>query len=216
MIKIDLSRIRKEERKRVAPPQLSSLKEVRLESLLKMGAEYYAGLFFWACLIALLAYYWKVEKDKATIKAELDRLNAEKTNLQAQVGRFSEERKRLEESIASIKREIENVEKGKDIIVGLKSYYDYFNSGLSLYTSYVPKSSWISTYKQTLNLQTNTLSTELEINAFDYQALSSYGKVVEQVSQKVNLSTMERKLNPHGFEYYSLKLNAERPIVEVR
>lgn len=216
MIKIDLSKVRKEEKRKVQFADFSKLKSVRVENLLKAKGEYYAGIILWIGLFALIGYYWKINEERNKLRTELSRLNAEKSNLQVQMSEILRERRLLEERVASLRKEIQEIEKSRDIILGLKSYYEHFNSGFTFYTSYIPRSSWISSYKQTLNPETQTLTTELEINSFDYQSIGNYGKAIERSSQKVALSNMERKVNPHGFEYYSIKLSAEKPLREVR
>lgn len=216
MIKINLAKVRKEEPKRGVSIDFTSLKSLKIQDLLKAGGEYYAGLVLWIGVVAVLGYYWKVNKDKEALKVELDRLNAEKTRLQAQAKKLLDEKKQIEERIAKLKKEIQNVEKSKDIIVGLKAYYDSFNAGFYFYTRQVPRTSWVSSYKQSLDINQQKLTSELEINSLDYDSLSSYGRAIGAGSQKASLAQLERKVNPHGFEYYSAKLSSEKSLQEVR
>jgi len=216
MIKINLAKVRKEEAKRGIAFDLSPLKTLKVQDLFKAGGEYYAGLLLWLGVVAVLGYYWKVRQDVEHLKAEINNLNAERARLQAQAKKFLDEKKAIEERIAKIKKEIQDVERSKDIIVGLKAYYEPFNSGFSFYMSYVPKTSWISSYRQSLDINQQKLTSELEINSFDYESLSSYGKALSNTSQRASLAQLERKLNPHGFEYYSAKLSSERNLQEGR
>ncbi len=80
----------------------------------------------------------------------------------------------------------------------------------------MPKASWVSSYKQSLDLEKHTLVSELEINSLDYNGLSRYGKSLGEGSQRALLTKLERKVNPHGFEYYSIKITAERQLKEGR
>ena len=213
MIKINLAK-EKKEKKRLFPAV--DLKGFQLQNLLKAGGEYYLGLIAWIILIAILVYFFKVNREVATFKEELDRLNQEKLALQTRAKRFLEEKKDLEEKIAMIKKQIEDLEKSKDIVVGLKDYYRVFNASLDFYTSYVPKGSWVNTYRQTLDINQEVVKTDMDINSFDYQSVGSYGTDLSKNLQKFMLSPVERKLNPNGFEYYSAKLNAEKSIREER
>ncbi len=216
MIRINLAKVRREEKKKGLSLDLSTLKGLKVQDLFKAGGEYYAGIVLWIAVLGALGYYWKVNKEKEALKAELDRLNAEKTRLQAQAKKFLDEKKAIEERIAKIKKEIQDVERSKDIIVGLKAYYEPFNSGFSFYMSYVPKAAWISSYRQSLDINQQKLTSELEINSFDYESLSSYGKALSNASQRASLAQLERKLNPHGFEYYSARISSERNLQEGR
>ncbi len=216
MIRINLARVRKEEAKRGIAFDLSSLKTLKAQDLLKAGGEYYAGLLLWLGVVGILAYYWKVKGEVDSLKVELDNLNAEKTRLQAQAGRFLDEKKAIEERIAKIKKDIQDIERSKDIIIGLKAYYEPFNSGFLLNTSRVPRTSWISSYRQSLDISQGKLTSELEISSFDYSSLSLYSKALSNSSQGVYLSQLERKVNPHGFEYYSAKLSSEKSLQEGR
>ncbi len=216
MIRINLAKVRREEKKKGLSLDLSTLKGLKVQDLFKAGGEYYAGIVLWIAVLGALGYYWKVNKEKEALKAELDRLNAEKTRLQAQAKKFLDERKAIDERIAKIKKEIQDIERSKDIILGLKAYYEPFNSGFLFYTTYVPRTSWVSSYKQSINIDNQTLTTELEVNSFDYNSLSNYGKTLGSGSQRVMFTQLDRKVNPYGFEYYSIKLSAERPLQEGR
>ncbi len=216
MIRINLARVRKEEAKRGIAFDLSSLKTLKVQDLLKAGGEYYVGLLLWLGVVGILVYYWKVKGEVDSLKAELNNLNAEKTRLQAQVEKFLNEKKAIEERIASIKKNIQGIESSKDIIIRLKAYYEPFNSGFSLYTSKVPRTSWISSYRQSLDISQGRLTSELEISSFDYDSLSLYSKALSNASQDVYLSQLERKVNPYGFEYYSAKLSSEKSLQEGR
>ncbi len=216
MIKINLAKVRKEEAKRGITFDLSSLKTLNVKDLFKARGEYYAGFLLWLGVVAVLGYYWKVNQDVEHLKAEINNLNAEKARLQAQEKKFIDEKEAIDKRIAEIKKEIQDVERSKDIIVGLKAYYEPFNSSFFFYTSYVPKASWVSSYKQSLDLEKHTLVSELEINSLDYNGLSRYGKSLGEGSQRALLTKLERKVNPHGFEYYSIKITAERQLKEGR
>ena len=208
MIKINLSKVRKEE-KRI--PLALDLRGLSPQRLFTVGGEYYAGIVAWIALVVVLGYYWKVKGDIDTLKRELNRLNQEKVALQVQAKKFIEEKKNLENSIASIKKEIQEIEKSKDIIVGLKSYYNVFNSSFDYYTL-LPATSWFSLYKQTLDIEKEAIKVELDLNSFDYQSISKYGDLLSKNSRSVELSQMERRVNPYGFEYYVVKFFAEKPL----
>ncbi|MFN3870618.1 MAG: PilN domain-containing protein [Aquificaceae bacterium] len=213
MIKINLAKEKKERRK-ISPG--FDLKGFDVKKLTKAGGEYYLGLLAWIVLAVMVVYYFKIEKEVSTYKEELNRLNQEKIGLQTQAKKLLEEKKSLEDRIADIKKQIEDLERSKDIIAGLKNYYQVFNSSLDFYTSYVPKGSWVNSYRQTLDIDQEVVKTTMDINSFDYQSISSYGTLLGKNSQKIMISPVERKLNPAGFEYYSAKIDLEKGIREER
>ncbi|MEN3028037.1 MAG: hypothetical protein ABDH29_02200 [Aquificaceae bacterium] len=214
MIRINLAKVRKEKPKSAL--DLTALKRLDIGALLKAGGEYYVGLAVWLLLIILLGYYWKIHKEGESLKTELERLNAEKTRLQAEANRFLEERKNLESSIADLKKNIQEIEKSKDVIVGLKAYYEPFGAGLNFYSSQVPRTAWINSYRQSLDISKQVLIAELEIGALDYASLASYGKALRAIPGKASVTQLEKKMTPNGFEYYTAKLNAELQIPEGR
>lgn len=209
MIKINLAKVKKEERRITL---IEDLKALKLQNLLKVSGVYYAGILAWIAFAVVLGYYWVVNQEIDKLRRELERINQEKTILQAQAKRFLEEKKSLEDSIARIRKDIEDIQKSKDIIVGLKNYYNFFNSNLSSYTSNTPKGSWISVYNQSLDIDGGVLKVEININSFDYQSISTYGTLLGKNAQKVYLSQVERKVNPHGFEYYGARFTTEKNI----
>lgn len=216
MIKINLAKVKKTSEERSIAVDIKAIKSLKIQELLKAGTEYYAGLVLWIGALAVLGYYWKINQNINSLRAELNRLNAEKAKIQKESSSFLEEKKFIEEKINRIKQEIQDIERSKDIISGLKAYYQPFNSGFLFYTTYVPGASWVSSYKQSLDLENQTLLTELEINSLDYAGISNYGQSLAKGSRKLMLTQVERKLNLHGFEYYSVKLNAERSLQEGR
>jgi len=216
MIKINLAKVKREKTQKGISFDISSLKTLKVQELFKAGGEYYAGVFLWLGVVAVLGYYWKLKTERDNLKNQLDTLNAQKVQLQAQAGRFRDEKKQIEETIANLNKQIQKVEKSKDIIVGLKAYYETFNAGFYLYTSQTPKTSWLTSYRQLLDINQQKLTSEFEISSLDYFSLSSYGKAIESLSQRASFTQLERKLNPHGFEYYTVKLSAEKNLQEVR
>lgn len=211
MIKINLARVRKGKPEGVHAG-IPAVPKIEIRELFKVGGEYYAGLLLWLVFVGMLGYYWKATSDIKALKEEVNRLKVEKTRLQGQAQRFMEEKNRIEKNIARLREEIQDIDRGKDIITTLKAYYEPFNSGLSFYTSYVPRTSWMSSYKQTFDINQGLLKVELEINSLDYRSLSLYGNTLSRGSQKVLLTQVERKVNAHGFEYYSAKLTTERQL----
>ena len=214
MIKINL--LKAEQKKRGISIDLTALKSLKVQDLLKVNSLYYAGAFLWIVVILAAGYYFKLNQDKESLRRKLEELNAEKSRLQAQSKRFLEQKKSLEAEIARLKAQIQDIDKSKDIIVGLKSYYNPFNNSLDLYTLSLPKTSWVNNYKQNLDINTQTVKSELDINTFDYQSISAYGRIVGNRSKKVTISPVERKATPSGFEYYNAKLSMEKPIQEGR
>ncbi|MCS7307426.1 MAG: hypothetical protein NZ526_02615 [Aquificaceae bacterium] len=212
MIKINLAKVRKEKASAITSFDLSSLKNLRVQELFKAGGEYYAGAAAWLAVVAILGYHWKIAQEKEALKAEVDRLKAEKMRLESQAKGFLERKNQIEERISTLRKEIQDIERSKDIVIGLKSYYIPFNSGFHFYTAYAPKASWIKSYKQTLDMHGQTLKVELDVNSLDYSSLGAYGSFLAKNSQKVTFTSLERNVNPYGFEYYTMKVTAEKSL----
>lgn len=210
MIKINLVKEKKEKGKAF---DLSALKGVKVQDLLKAGAEYYLGIVAWIALIPVGGYYWKLTKERDALKFELDRLNAEKARLQARANEMLKQKKELENTIANIKKQIQDIENSKNIMIGLKAYYEQFIIGLNFYSSRVPKTAWLNSYRQNLDINQQVLKSEFDINALDYESLTSYGNLLNASIGKVSMSQLEKKTTPNGYEYYSAKLSTERPIL---
>lgn len=214
MIKINL--LKATEKKRGIAIDLAALKAVKIQDLLKAGSIYYAGALLWIIVLLAIGYYYKLNQEKERLRTKLESLNMEKRMLQAQSKRFLEQKKALEEDIAHLKAQIQDIDRSKDIIVGLKSYYKPFNNSLDIYTVSLPPPSWISTYKQSLDINTQIVKSELDINTFDYKSIGRYGRLVGSKSRKVAISPVERKTTPTGFEYYNAKFSIEKDIHEGR
>ncbi|MFN4012769.1 MAG: hypothetical protein ACK4KZ_02810 [Aquificaceae bacterium] len=214
MIRINL--LKAEQKKRGVSIDLTALKGLKVQYLLKVGSLYYAGAFFWIVVILAVGYYFKLNQDKGELRRKIEELNAEKNKLQAQSRSFLEQKQSLEAEITRLKAQIQDIDKSKDIIVGLKSYYNPFNKSLDLYTISLPKASWINNYRQSLDINTQTVKSELDINTFDYQSISAYGSIVGSRSKKIAISPVERRATPSGFEYYNAKLSVESVIQEGR
>jgi len=208
MIKINLVKDKKEKKrleKELKAPSVA-LKVERDKALL------YASAGLWLIFVALLVYNFKLSSDIEKVKKEVDELNAQKTSIQAKAKKFLEEKQAIEQSIAALESRIRDVEKGKDILVGLKSYYEPFSQTLFSYANTAPSMSWITSYRQNLDLNNGVISTELDFNSFDYESIGKYTKSLESKSDSVKLSSLERKVNEYGFEYYTVKLTSERKL----
>jgi len=151
MIRINL--LKSEQKKKSISIDLTALKSLKVQDLLKVNSLYYAGAFLWIVVILAAGYYFKLNQDKENLRRKLEELNAEKSRLQAQSKRFLEQKKSLEAEIARLKAQIQDIDKSKDIIVGLKSYYNPFNNSLDLYTLSLPKTSWVNNYNAKLSME---------------------------------------------------------------
>ncbi|MCS7285160.1 MAG: hypothetical protein NZ527_05520, partial [Hydrogenobacter thermophilus] len=146
------------------------------------------------------------------LKKEIDQLNAQKTVLQTKAKKFVEEKKAIEASIAQLENRIKDIEKSKDILLGLKSYYAPFNQTFFSYVKQAPSVSWISSYRENLDINSSVIKVEMELQSLDYSGISYYSKQLSSLSKVVSVSSIERKVNQYGFEYYSAKLSAEKTL----
>jgi hypothetical protein len=212
MIKINLL---KEKKTKKTLPQLTfaSLKEIRVGDLLKLDkAQYYLSALLWICVLGMGVWYWKISKEITEIKLEIDQLQAEKNRLEGIAKRISEEKKKIESEISALKAEMDMIERSKDILIGLKAFYEPFNNSFISFSSSIPSVSWTLTYSQSLDIGNRKLKTEFDLHSFDYASISSYANSLRKNNTEVFISGIERKTTPNGYEYYSTKLVAEKSI----
>ncbi len=174
--------------------------------------EYVLALIAWLAVVLMLAYYFRLSSERSKLRVEVDSLNAQKIQLQSRAKKFLEEKKTIEGRIASLESKVKDIERSKDILVGLKSYYQPFNQSLLSYTKSVPSVSWISSYSQSLDINGGSIKTDMELQSLDYKGISAYGERLSSMSRSVNLTSLERKVNQYGFEYYTVKLSTERKL----
>lgn len=86
MIRINL--LKSEQKKKSISIDLTALKSLKVQDLLKVNSLYYAGAFLWIVVILAAGYYFKLNQDKENLRRKLEELNAEKSRLQAQSKRF--------------------------------------------------------------------------------------------------------------------------------
>ncbi len=212
MIKINLAKER--ERKRLLEKEIKpavGLPKIGIP-IKREASVYYLSAILWLCVILTGIYYYRLSSEREQIKREIDQLNAQKIQLQAKAKRFMEEKKAIERSIADLENRIKDIEKSKDILIGLKSYYVPFNQTFLSYVKSAPSISWISSYRQTFDINNPAIKTEMELQSLDYSGISYYSKRLAQLSKVVNVSSVERKVNQYGFEYYSARLTAEKSL----
>ena len=212
MIKINLL---KEKKAKKTLPQLTlaSLKEVNISDLLKLDrAQYYLSVLLWIGVLGMGVLYWKTSKEITQIKLEIDQLQVEKNRLEGIAKRISEEKKEIESEMSALRAEMDAIERSKDILIGVKSFYEPFNNNFVSFSSSVPSVSWTLTYSQSLDIENRKLKTEFDLSSFDYASIGSYANSLKKNNAEVFISGIERKTTPNGYEYYSTKLVAEKSI----
>jgi hypothetical protein len=212
MIKINLLK-EKKAKKTLPQPTFAFLKEVNISDLLKLDkAQYYLSVLLWIGVLGMGVLYWKTSKEIREIKREIDQLQAEKNRLEGIAKRISEEKKEIESEISALKTEMDAIERSKDILIGLKAFYEPFNDSFVSFSSSVPSVSWTITYSQSLDIENRKLKTEFDLSSFDYASIGSYANSLKKNNVEVFISGIERKTTPNGYEYYSTKLVAEKSI----
>jgi hypothetical protein len=212
MIKINLLK-EKKTKKTLPQPTFASLKEVNISDLLKLDkAQYYLSVLLWIGVLGMGVWYLKISKEITQIKREIDQLQAEKNRLEGIAKRISEEKKKIESEISTLKAEMDMIERSKDILIGLKAFYEPFNDSFVSFSSSVPSVSWTLTYSQSLDIENRKLKTEFDLSSFDYASIGSYANSLKKNNVEVFISGIERKTTPNGYEYYSTKLVAEKSI----
>ena len=212
MIRINLLREKKPKKAEISPYK-KTLREIRIGELVKLvKVEVYLSVALWLSVLGVGAWYWKASTQLNKIKREVDQLQAEKNRLSVQAQRIVEEKKKIESEINQLKSEIDALDRSKDILIGLKELYIPFNEGFKTFSSSVPPASWIIAYNQTLDVGGGKLTTEFELSSFDYNSISAYTVSLKKANNEVFVSSIERKTNPSGYEYYFARLNVERSI----
>jgi hypothetical protein len=212
MIKINLIK-EKKTKKTLPQPTFASLKEVKVDDLLKLDkAHYYLSVLLWIGVLGMGGWYWKTSKEITQIKREIDQLQAEKNRLEGIAKRISEEKKEIESEMSALKTEMDAIERSKDILIGLKAFYEPFNDSFVSFSSSVPSVSWTITYSQSLDIENRKLKTEFDLSSFDYASIGSYVNSLKKNNVEVFISGIERKTTPNGYEYYSTKLVAEKSV----
>jgi hypothetical protein len=208
MIKINLAK-KKEEKE--LKPAVGRIPQISLP-IQKEKAIYYLSVILWISFALTLLYYLKLHSDMENLRKQLEELNAQKVQLQVKAKKFAEEKKLIENNIRDLENRIRDIDKSKDIIVGLKSYYVPFNNTFLFHVKSVPSVSWISSYKESLDINTSLIKAELELQSLDYYGISNYTKKLASLSRAIEVSSVERKTNQYGFEYYSAKLSTEKTL----
>ncbi|WP_448583460.1 PilN domain-containing protein [Thermocrinis sp.] len=212
MIKINLLKERKTGRAETLPAK-PTLREIRIDQIFKLfRVEYYLSIALWVGVLGMGLWYWKISTQLTEIKREMDQLQVEKNTLSAKAQRMAEEKKKIEDEIAKLNNEINALDRSRDILIGLKELYVPFNEGFRTFSSSVPPTSWLITYSQTLDIENRKLTTEFELSSFDYASISTYTGGLRKANNGVFVSSVERKTNPSGYEYYLAKLTAEKNI----
>jgi hypothetical protein len=212
MIKINLLK-EKKAKKALPQPTLVSLKEIRVGDLLKLDkTQYYLSALLWIGVLGMGVLYWKTSKEITETKLEIDQLQAEKNRLEVMAKRISEEKKKIESEMSALRAEMDMIERSKDILIGLKAFYEPFNDSFVSFSSSVPSVSWTITYSQSLDIENRKLKTEFDLSSFDYASIGSYANSLKKNNVEVFISGIERKTTPNGYEYYSTKLVAEKSV----
>jgi hypothetical protein len=212
MIKINLLK-EKKAKKTLPQPTFASLKEVNISDLLKLDrAQYYLSVLLWIGVLGMGGWYWKISKEITEIKREIDQLQAEKNRLEGIAKRISEEKKEIESEMSALRAEMDMIERSKDILIGLKAFYEPFNNSFVSFSSSVPSVSWTLNYSQSLDIENRKLKTEFDLSSFDYASIGSYANSLKKNNVEVFISSIERKTTPNGYEYYSTKLVAEKSV----
>ncbi len=212
MIKINLLK-EKKAKKALPQPTFASLKEIKVNELLKLDkAQYYLSVLLWIGVLGMGVLYWKTSKEITETRLEIDQLQAEKNRLEGIAKRISEEKKEIESEISTLKAEMDMIERSKDILIGLKAFYEPFNNSFVSFSSSIPSVSWTLNYSQSLDIENRKLKTEFDLSSFDYASIGSYANNLRKKNAEVFISGIERKTTPNGYEYYSTKLVAEKSI----
>jgi len=212
MIKINLLK-EKKTKKTLPQPTFASLKEVKINDLLKLDkAQYYLSVLLWIGVLGMGGWYWKTSKEITETKREIDQLQAEKNRLEGIAKRISEEKKEIESEMSALRAEMDAIERSKDILIGLKAFYEPFNNSFVSFSSSIPSVSWTLTYSQSLDIENRKLKTEFDLSSFDYASIGSYANSLKKNNVEVFISSIERKTTPNGYEYYSTKLVAEKSV----
>ncbi|SHK13726.1 hypothetical protein [Thermocrinis minervae] len=206
MIKINLLG---DQRRKEVKTQRFAIKIGEVKDLFKIDKSfYYLAVVLWLIPFFMLAYYIKLKDENSKLLSDISSLNLQKSKLLEAYKKQQEEKKILEESISKLTKEIEEINFGKTVLVGLKEYYKPFNALLYSSVETLPNTAWVSSYKQELDLDSGKISLEMQLKSLDYFVVDSY---VKRMSPAV-VSSIERSPSKTGYDVYSVNLKLEREV----
>ncbi len=212
MIKINLLK-EKEKKKPSIQPTAESLKGLDVSTFFKLDkSQYYLSALLWIGVLGMGFWYLKTSKDLTDIKREIDQLQAERSRLEAKAKQVLDEKKNIESEISALKAEMEAIDSSKDILIGLKALYEPFNKSFVSFSSSIPTVSWMLTYSQSLDIDNRKLKAEFDLHSFDYSSIGYYMNNLKSKNIEVSITSIERKTNQSGYEYYSTRLTTEKSV----
>lgn len=216
MIKVNLLKEQKSRSSITAElSKLRNLKTVKVEDLLKVEKSvYYVSPFLWLIFLLSGLYYFKLSNEKIFLSGSIEDIKARGLHLQARRQGLLETEKQLQENIRLFQAKIQDIDRSKDILINLKSYYSPFKNYMNLYTTKIPSTIWVHEYKQVVDLNNNLVSTEIKFSSLDPKSIGSYGNLAKIHSLKYYITSVERNVGQHGFAYYSANLNVESPLIQ--
>ncbi len=208
MIRINLV---KKERRGIALPDLSGLRSVPPQDLLREKALYIASAVGLALLGAEIFYAYRLKEEISSIRVEVNTLTAQMNRLKKKVSEIQSQEKALQDQINTLKQRIEYIEMSKDVIIVLKGYYQPFNRSLGFLYTYTPSTVWFSSLTQ--NMDFKEVNVELAFGSYDINSIKNFFSIVKREFPLITPGEISKKENRNGIVYYVSSVKARKNIL---
>ncbi len=209
MIKINLL---KKERKRITLPDLSKIREIKVQDLLKERGIFLIPVIGAAIVAAEVYYVLQLKKEIGDLRGEIARLTVERNNLKKKADEIQAEKRKLQRKINELRSKIRYLEMSREIILTLKDYYVPFNESLRyLYTS-VPSTVWLDNLSQIISF--SDMNVELALGSYDIDSIKNFIETAKREYPEFIPGTVEKKENKIGIIYYTSSIKFRKDLVK--
>lgn len=209
MIKINLL---KKEKRRITLPDLSKIREIKVQDLLKERGIFLLPLIGLAVIGAEVYYYMDIRREVDNLKGEIARLTVERNNLKRKADEIQAQKRKLQKQINELKARIRYLEMSREIILTLKDYYVPFNESLRyLYTS-VPSTVWLDNLSQRISF--SDMDVEISLGSYDIDSIKFFIETAKRQYPEFIPGTVEKKENRIGIIYYTSSVKFRKDLVK--
>jgi len=209
MIRINLL---KKERRGIRLPNLSRLREIKVQDILKERGIFLLPLIGVLAVVTEVYYVMELRKEIDSLKGEIARLTVERNNLKRKADEIQAQKRKLQRQINELKARIRYLETSKEIILTLKSYYVPFNESLGyLYTS-VPSTVWLDNLSQRMSF--SDMDVELSLGSYDIDSIKHFIETAKKQYPEFIPGTVEKKENKIGIIYYTSSIKFRKDLVK--
>jgi predicted nuclease with TOPRIM domain len=209
MIRINLL---KKERRRVALPDLSKLKEIKVQDILKERGIFLLPLMG-ALIVGVEVYYvMEIRREIENLRGEIARLTLERNNLKKKADEVQAQKRKLQREINELRARIRYLEMSREIILTLKDYYVPFNESLRYLYTNVPSTVWLDNLSQTISF--SDMSVELSLGSYDIDSIKHFIETAKKRYPEFIPGTVEKKENKIGIIYYTSSIKFRKDLAK--